>query len=85
MDPRALMAALERLLPRDRAVVQDSGHFIGWPTLYLTVPDATAYIFANDFMVVGLAQAMAFGAAIARPDRLTVAVIWDGGMMMSLG
>ncbi|MDP3767512.1 MAG: thiamine pyrophosphate-dependent enzyme, partial [Dehalococcoidia bacterium] len=85
VDPRALMVTLEGLLPRERAIVQDSGHFIGWPTIYLTVPDATSYIFANDFMVVGLAQAMAFGAAIARPDRLTVAVIGDGGMMMSLG
>ncbi|HZU06779.1 MAG TPA: thiamine pyrophosphate-binding protein [Chloroflexota bacterium] len=85
IDPRTLMLALEQWLPRDRTVVLDSGHSMGWPTVYLTVPDATAFVFANDFMVVGLGQAMAFGAAIARPERLTVAVIGDGGMMMSLG
>jgi thiamine pyrophosphate-dependent acetolactate synthase large subunit-like protein len=80
-----LEAALERLLPRERTVVQDSGQSLGWPATYLSAPDATGYIFANDYMAVGLGQSMAFGAAIARPDRLTLSVMGDGGMMMSLG
>jgi thiamine pyrophosphate-dependent acetolactate synthase large subunit-like protein len=85
VDPCALMVALEELLPRERTVVQDSGQSLGYPATYLSAPDATGYVFANDFMAVGLGQSMAFGAAVARPDRLAVSVMGDGGMLMSLG
>jgi len=84
-DPRALMRRLDAMLPRERTVVVDSGHAMGWSVIHLGVPDSRGFVFGNDFMVVGLGIAMAFGAAIARPDRLTVAAPGDGGLMMSLG
>ena len=84
-DPRALMRRLDGLLPAARTVVVDSGHAMGWSVLHLSVPDGRGFIFGNDFMVVGLGVAMAFGAAIARPDRLTVAAPGDGGLCMSIG
>ncbi len=84
IDPRTLSIALDRMLPRDRAVAVDSGHFLGYPSMYLAVPDARAWVFPNGFQAVGLGLGNAIGAAIARPDRPTVAAIGDGGAFMAL-
>jgi thiamine pyrophosphate-dependent acetolactate synthase large subunit-like protein len=85
IDPRALMTRLNSMLPRERSVVLDSGHSVGWSVSHLDVPDANAFIFGNDFMVVGLGVATALGAAVARPERLAVAAPGDGGLTMSVG
>ena len=85
VDPRALSIALNDLLPRERTVVVDSGHFMGWPAMYLEVPDAAGFVFCQAFQSVGLGLGAALGAAVARPDRLTVAAVGDGGLLMSLG
>ena len=72
------------MLPAERAVAVDSGHFLGYPSQYIDVPDATAWVFPNGFQAVGLGLGNAIGAAIARPDRPTVAAIGDGGAFMAL-
>ena len=84
IDPRSLSRALDGILPRERAVAVDSGHFLGYPAMYLSVPDARAWVFPNGFQAVGLGLGNAIGAAIARPDRPTVAAIGDGGAFMAL-
>lgn len=84
IDPRTLTIALERALPAAKTVAVDSGHFLGWPAMYLTVPDARAWVFPNGFQAVGLGLGNAIGAAVARPDRPTVAAIGDGGAFMAL-
>ncbi|HLQ34358.1 MAG TPA: thiamine pyrophosphate-dependent enzyme, partial [Chloroflexota bacterium] len=84
-DPVALFCQLDAWLPRERTVAVDSGRFLEFPARYLTVPEPSAWVFTQDFMSLGLGLGSAVGAAIARPDRLTVAVIGDGGLMMSLG
>ena len=84
IDPRTLTIEVNGLLPSDRAVAVDSGHFLGYPSMYLEVPDARAWVFANGFQAVGLGLGNAIGAAIARPDRPTVAAIGDGGAFMAL-
>lgn len=85
IDPRTLSIALDDLLPEERAVATDSGHFMGYPAMYLPVPDARSFVFAQAFQSVGLGLANAIGAAIARPDRPTVAAVGDGGALMALG
>ena len=84
LDPRTLTIALDDLLPAQRTVVVDSGAFMGWPSMYLGVPDAEGFVFPQAFQCVGLALGNAIGAAVARPDRLTVAAVGDGGALMSL-
>jgi thiamine pyrophosphate-dependent acetolactate synthase large subunit-like protein len=84
LDPRTLTLALDELLPLERTVVVDSGHFMGWPSMYLRVPDAAGFVFPQAFQCVGLGLGNAIGAALARPDRLTVAALGDGGMLMAL-
>jgi thiamine pyrophosphate-dependent acetolactate synthase large subunit-like protein len=85
IDPRTLTLALEHLLPRQRAVAVDSGHFMGWAPMYLSIPEAQSFVFTQGFQSVGLGLATAIGAAVARPDRLTVAALGDGGALMALG
>jgi thiamine pyrophosphate-dependent acetolactate synthase large subunit-like protein len=83
IDPRALTSALDDLLPAARTVVVDSGNFMGYPSMFLSVPDAAGFCFTQAFQSVGLGLASAIGAAMARPDRLPVAALGDGGFLMS--
>jgi thiamine pyrophosphate-dependent acetolactate synthase large subunit-like protein len=53
--------------------------------MYLGVPDERGFVFPNAFQSVGLGLGCAVGAAVARPDRLSVAAIGDGGAFMALG
>ncbi|MDQ6805773.1 MAG: thiamine pyrophosphate-binding protein [Actinomycetota bacterium] len=84
IDPRTLSIALDRLLPARRQVAVDSGHFLGYPSMYIEVPDARSWVFPNGFQAVGLGLGNAIGAAIAYPERTTVAAIGDGGAFMAL-
>jgi thiamine pyrophosphate-dependent acetolactate synthase large subunit-like protein len=85
IDPRTFSKALESLLPAQRLVAVDSGHFMGWPPMYLSVPDAAGFVFTQSFQSIGLGLSSAIGAAVARPDRLTVACLGDGGALMAAG
>jgi thiamine pyrophosphate-dependent acetolactate synthase large subunit-like protein len=85
IDPRSLSLALDEALPADRTVGIDSGHFMGWPAMYLRVPDASGFVFTQAFQSIGLGLASAAGAAVARPDRVTVACLGDGGALMAAG
>jgi len=84
IDPRTVSIALNDLLPHNKAVAVDSGHFLGYPSMFLDVPDARSWLFPNGFQAVGLGLGNAIGAAIARPERPTVAAIGDGGAFMAL-
>ncbi len=84
IDPRTLSIALDDLLPAERTVAIDSGNFMGYPSMYLSVPDADGFCFTQAYQSIGLGLASAIGAAIARPDRLTVAALGDGGALMGI-
>lgn len=82
VDPRALTIALDDLLPAQRVVAVDSGNFMGYPSMFLDVPDEFGFCFTQAFQSIGLGLATAIGAALARPDRLPVAALGDGGALM---
>ena len=84
IDPRALSIALDDLLPAERTVAVDSGNFMGYPSMYLSVPDEAGFCFTQAFQSIGLGLASAIGAAVARPDRMTVAALGDGGALMGV-
>lgn len=84
IDPRTLSIGLADLLPHDKAVVIDSGHFTGWPAMFLAVADPRAWLFVNGFQCVGLGLGCAIGAAVAAPERITVAAVGDGGLFLML-
>lgn len=85
MHPLRLTLELEHLLPDQRTLVIDGGHFIGWPAMHLSVPDPAGFLFSSaGFQSIGLGLGLTIGAAIGRPDRLCVLAIGDGGFLMSV-
>jgi thiamine pyrophosphate-dependent acetolactate synthase large subunit-like protein len=84
IDPRTLSKAVDAILPADRVVASDSGHFCGWVPRYLRVPSARASCLSHSFQSVGLGLASAIGLAVANPGKLAVLGAGDGGFMMSI-
>jgi acetolactate synthase-1/2/3 large subunit len=83
IDPRTLTIALDDLLPAQRVVAVDSGNFMGYPSMFLSVPDEFGFCFTQAFQSIGLGLATAIGAALAQPERLAIAALGDGGALMA--
>lgn len=85
LDPRSLSRELERMLPDNRVMVTDGGHFIGWVNTYFSVsrPDRFAMV-GTPFQAIGTGMPSLVGAAAANPDQLAVLCTGDGGGLMSL-
>jgi thiamine pyrophosphate-dependent acetolactate synthase large subunit-like protein len=84
IDPRVLSKAVDEILPKDRVVASDSGHFCGWVPRYLRVPNAKASCLSHSFQSVGLGLPSAIGLAVANPGKLAVLGAGDGGFLMSI-
>jgi thiamine pyrophosphate-dependent acetolactate synthase large subunit-like protein len=84
LDPRTLAMELEQHLPQDRNLVVDSGNFLS-VVPYLSVPDPGCFKMTADFASIGLGFGAALGVAKARPEKTTVLVIGDGGLLMTMG
>jgi thiamine pyrophosphate-dependent acetolactate synthase large subunit-like protein len=84
IDPRTLSKAVDAILPADRVVASDSGHFCGWVPRYLRVPNARASCLSHSFQSVGLGLPSTIGLAIANPGKLAVLGAGDGGFLMSM-
>ncbi|MEG9249604.1 thiamine pyrophosphate-binding protein [Arthrobacter sp. Soc17.1.1.1] len=85
LDPRSLCRALDRMLPADRTIVQDGGHFIGWAPGYLRVPAPNRLLMVGTaYQTIGLGFPSAVGAARALPDSTVVLCTGDGGALMAL-
>lgn len=84
MHPRDLWVALDRLVPADRALVVDGGNFMEWAISHMSVPGPEAFLWPIDYGAIGCGTGNALGAAAARPDRITVLAVGDGGLMMAL-
>jgi len=84
IDPRTLSKAVDEILPKDRVVASDSGHFCGWVPRYLRVLNPKASCLSHSFQSVGLGLPSAIGLAIANSGKLAVLGAGDGGFMMSI-
>ena len=84
IDPRTLTIALDDMLPAERTVAIDSGNFMGYPSMFLSVPDVDGFCFTQAYQSIGLGLASAIGSALARPDRMVVAALGDGGALMGI-
>lgn len=85
LDPRTAAARIGELLPEDRVVVSDGGHFIGWANMYWPVasPDRMVMV-GTAFQAIGLGFPSVLGAALARPGSTVVLTTGDGGGLMAL-
>ncbi|MDS7593954.1 thiamine pyrophosphate-binding protein [Agrobacterium tumefaciens] len=84
IDPRTLSIVLDDIIPKNRVLGVDSGNFLGYPSMYLKVPDENSFSFTQAFQCVGLGLATAIGAAFAQPERFPVAACGDGGFLMGI-
>ncbi|MGO2860890.1 MAG: thiamine pyrophosphate-binding protein [Brevibacterium sp.] len=85
LDPRAAAARLGELLPEDRVVVSDGGHFIAWANMFWepAAPDRLAMV-GTAFQSIGLGWHSVAGAARANQDSTVVLTTGDGGGAMAL-
>ena len=85
LDPRSVAARIAELLPEDRVVVSDGGHFIGWANMFWPVaaPDRMMMV-GTAFQSIGLGWPSVPGAALAKPSATVVLTTGDGGGLMAL-
>lgn len=85
LDPRAVGARLAELLPEDRHVTTDGGHFIGWTNMFWPVasPERMAMV-GTAYQTIGLGFSTVAGVAAAAPDSTVVLSTGDGGGLMAL-
>jgi thiamine pyrophosphate-dependent acetolactate synthase large subunit-like protein len=76
---------LNEILPADRTVVSDGGHFIGWAATYWDIPAPNRLIMVGThFQSIGLGLPSAVGAGAALPETTIVLTTGDGGALMGL-
>ncbi len=85
LDPRSVAVRIGELLPSDRVVVSDGGHFIGWANMYWPVaaPDRM-FMVGTAFQSIGLGFPSVPGAALAKPESTVVLTTGDGGGLLAL-
>lgn len=85
LDPRSVAERIAELLPDDRVVVTDGGHFLGWVNMFWPVaaPDRMMTI-GTAYQSIGLGFSSVAGAARAKPDSTVVLATGDGGGLMAL-
>lgn len=85
LDPRAVAHQLAGLLPEDRVVVSDGGHFIGWANMYWPVASPNRMVMVGTaYQSIGLGFPSVVGAALALPSSCVVLSTGDGGGLMAL-
>jgi acetolactate synthase-1/2/3 large subunit len=82
VHPAAVIAALHRHLPPDGIVTNDAGNFAAFLHRYWRFPPTTTQL-APVNGAMGYAVPSAVAAAVAAPERTAVAVVGDGGVLMT--
>ena len=78
------LAAVRAALPRDAVVSADAGGFRIWSLVTFPTYAARDYATPGSWATMGTGLPGAIGAAVANPDRPVVALVGDGGLLMSL-
>ncbi|MCI9888393.1 thiamine pyrophosphate-binding protein [Micrococcales bacterium 31B] len=85
LDPRSAAVKIGELLPEDRVVVSDGGHFIGWANMYWPVKEPGRMVMVGTaYQSIGLGFPSVPGAAAAAPDSTIVLTTGDGGGLMAI-
>lgn len=79
----ALVRDLRNALPDDAILVTDSGYHQMSVRRHYRVRSRNGLLVPTNFQSMGYAIPCAIGAALAAPSRQVVAVVGDGGMLMS--
>ena len=81
LDPRDVVAALEKALPRDWEMVNSGGH-CSWFFAQMPSRPQEKFLTIREFGAIGNGVSFAMGVAAARPDRTIVLFDGDGSLMM---
>ena len=81
LDPREVVAALEKHLPADWEMVNSSGH-CSWFFAQMPSRPQERFLTIREFGAIGNGISFAMGVAAARPDRPVVLFDGDGSLMM---
>src|SRR5690606_2951287 len=73
LDPRAVASRLAELLPEDRYVTSDGGHFIGWANMFWPVSSPNRMIMVGTaYQTIGTGFSTVAGVAAAAPESTVV-------------
>jgi thiamine pyrophosphate-dependent acetolactate synthase large subunit-like protein len=81
LDPRDVIEALEKALPRDWEMVNSGGH-CSWFYAQMPSRPQDKFLTIREFGAIGNGISFAMGVAAARPDRTVVLFDGDGSLMM---
>ncbi len=85
LDPRSVASRLADLLPEDRHVTTDGGHFIGWANMFWPVTSPERMIMVGTaYQSIGLGFSTVAGVAAAAPESTVVLSTGDGGGLMAI-
>jgi len=81
LDPRDVVEALEKHLPRDWEMVNSGGH-CSWFFAQMPSRPQEKFLTIREFGAIGNGISFAMGVSAARPDRTVVLFDGDGSLMM---
>ena len=81
LDPRDVVEALEKALPKDWEMVNSGGH-CSWFFAQMPSRPQDKFLTIREFGAIGNGISFAMGVAAARPDRTVVLFDGDGSLMM---
>ncbi len=81
LDPREVVAVLEKHLPREWEMVNSSGH-CSWFFAQMPSRAQDKFLTIREFGAIGNGISFAMGVAAARPERQVVLFDGDGSLMM---
>ena len=82
LKPQAVMAELQKILPKDGIVFGDTGNHTCWAIHYLSF-DKPNFISAFGLLPMGYAIAGAIGGKLAAPDKPVICITGDGCFLMN--
>lgn len=84
LDPRMLMRELSATLPRGSRLVCGVGHFFGFVSMYLALPQDGDIQYSTQFGAVGQTLPLALGVALARPGEPHILIEGDGSLLFHI-
>ncbi len=83
VNPARFFTELRRQTASQAIVVVDDGNHTYLTAELFSIPAGGQLIVPTDFNAMGYAVPAAIGARLARPDRETIAIVGDGGFLMT--
>ncbi|MED4585153.1 biosynthetic-type acetolactate synthase large subunit [Brevibacillus choshinensis] len=83
LKPQAVIELLYRSTDGEAIVTTDVGQHQMWTAQYYKFKNARSFISSGGLGTMGFGFPAAIGAQIAHPERITIAVVGDGGFQMT--